>query len=296
MNRDEAIKMLLSTSPHDRLRAARFFARNTHVRDLAMLRQARRLEVVSYVKTSLDLAIARHSDLEILAEPDPADEYDVPEDVKKQIRGQAVEWISGLLLHEIASPMGLVKLSASREVPNYDVSKTKHYLQTVERIFEAIEQLKGAAAVPKPERFDLAELLKEIIATESTKHPIPVSPHGPQPLLITSDPTLIRLSICNGLRNALESVSTVGTGDPHPIIITWGETDVDYWVSVMDKGPGMVGPIESAFEIGKTTKQGHSGFGLAIARQAIETLGGSVSLLPAAEGGARYEVRWERQP
>ena len=63
---------------------------------------------------------------------------------------------------------------------------------------------------------------------------------------------------------------------------------------MLDKGPGIVGPTESAFDIGKSTKQGHCGFGLAIARQAIETLGGTVSLQPVVGGGALYEARWER--
>ena len=76
--------------------------------------------------------------------------------------------------------------------------------------------------------------------------------------------------------------------------MTWGMTDIDYWVAVLDRGPGIVGPAESTFGIGETTKKGHSGFGLAIAKQAIETLGGACTLQPAAEGGARFEIRWER--
>ena len=71
-------------------------------------------------------------------------------------------------------------------------------------------------------------------------------------------------------------------------------TDVDYWVAVIDRGVGIIGPVESAFGIGKTAKRGHRGFGLPIARQAIETLGGSCTLQPIAEGGAHFEIRWEK--
>ena len=41
------------------------------------------------------------------------------------------------------------------------------------------------------------------------------------------------------------------------IVITWGETDVDYWVAVLDRGAGSDrSQSESAFGIGKTTKKG----------------------------------------
>ena len=46
--------------------------------------------------------------------------------------------------------------------------------------------------------------------------------------------------------------------------------------------------------VGKTTKKGHSGFGLPIAISAIEALGGTVTLQPASDGGTKYELRWER--
>lgn len=295
MTREDALQMLASGSNHERLKAARFLARNAIVSDLLALRKARQTETVSYVKTSLDLGIGRLSNLPAPTEPDPTDEYEVPEELKRQIRSQAVEWIAGLLLHEIASPIGLAKRSASREIPDYENSKTKRLFESVQRTFEAIEKLKGAAAVPKPELFDLVELLSNIVAEETAAgRDFGASFIGPKPLMITSDPALVRLAVCNGIRNSLEAVAAANPTEPHPIIITWGETDVDYWVVVLDRGVGVVGPVEAAFEIGKSTKQGHSGFGLAIARQAIETLGGTVRLEPGADGGARYEARWER--
>jgi signal transduction histidine kinase len=295
LTRDDAMRMLASASAHERLKAARVLARSAQAEDLAALRRARQGETVSYVKTSLDLAIARSSNRSAPQYPDPMDEIDIPEILKRKIRSEAVEWVTGLLLHEIASPIGLAKLSASREIQNYGSSKTKRHLESVQRIFEAIEQLKGAATLPKPEQFDLAELLNDIVVTAAPDgNGDNVSFHGPKPLMITSDPTLVRLTISNGVRNAFEAVAEVDSVDPHPIIITWGETDVDYWVAVLDRGAGIAGPVDSAFEIGKSTKQGHSGFGLAIARQAVETMGGTVVLQPAAGGGARYEARWER--
>jgi signal transduction histidine kinase len=294
VTRDDVFALLSSDSAHERLKAARFLVRNARPSDLSSLRQARQRENVSYVKKSLDLAIARLSQFKVAAVGEPPGEFDIPEEVRRQIRSQAVEQVTGILLHEIASPIGLVRRAASREVLEFEISRTKFYLDALQRIFEAMEQLKGAAAAPKPDEFDLAELIQEIKLAETADKTLDISLHGPTPLIIRSDPTLVRLAVSNGLRNAIEAIVEGASNDPHPIVITWDATDVDYWVAVLDRGPGLVGPVESAFEIGKSTKQGHSGFGLAIARQAIETLGGAVTLQPATGGGVLYEVRWER--
>ena len=167
-------------------------------------------------------------------------------------------------------------------------------MDTLKRIFAAIEQLKIATAVPKPTDFDLAELITEIAAESCASRSQEISLIGAKPMLVTSDPALLRIALANGVRNAVEAVSGADSHDPHPIAITWGKTNIDYWVTILDRGAGIVGPGESAFGIGKTTKKGHSGFGLAIASQAIETLNGVCTLQPANEGGTRFELRWAR--
>lgn len=294
MTREEALEGLSSSSAHDRLKAARFLARNSDPSDLHVLRDTLQTETVSYVRSGLELAIKRASNSAPLVVDEAVQEYEVPADVRAQIRNEVTEEIAGQILHEIASPVGLIASAAAREVPDYEHSKTRRHVENLKRVFDAIEQLKGAAAVPRPEEFDLAELFTDIVSEEIRDCPIEISLHGAKPMVITSDRTLLRFAVSNGVRNAVEAVLDSPSNEPHPIVVTWGATDVDYWVAVLDRGPGVVGPAESAFGIGKTTKKGHSGFGLAIARQAIETLGGSCTLQPAAEGGTRFEVRWER--
>ncbi len=294
MTREEALKNLSSDSAHDRLKAARFLARNSDLSDLQILRDALRNETVSYVHTGLEFAIKRVSSSASPVAEDALEEIEIPPDVRAQIRNEVTKEITGQILHEISSPVGLIASAAAREVPEYLDSRTKKHMDTIKRIFEVIEQLKSAAAVPRPSEFDLAELLAEIVSEVAGNGPVKVSLLGSKPMLITSDPALLRLAISNGIRNALEAVTGAPGDEPHPIVVNWGETDIDYWVGVLDRGPGVIGPAEAAFGIGKTTKKGHSGFGLAIARQAIETLGGACTLQPATEGGARFEIRWER--
>lgn len=295
MTRDDALALLRSESAHERLRAARFLSRNVEASDFQVLRAARNVESVSYVQDTLDRAIARAIGL---APTIPAaaqlDEPEVPEDARKRIRSQAIEWITGFVLHELASLTGLIARAASQEIPGYQDSKTRRHLTTLQRIFPAIEQLKGATIAPKLEQFDLSILLTEIQSEEEGNADVAISMQGPRPLIVMGDPALLRLAVRNGLRNAIEAVAEFPSKDPHSVVLTWGETDIDYWIVVIDKGPGLIGPTGPVFELGKSRKLGHIGFGLAIARQAIETLGGNVSLEPAAGGGARYELRWER--
>ncbi|WP_288944484.1 HAMP domain-containing sensor histidine kinase [uncultured Marinobacter sp.] len=221
------------------------------------------------------------------------DEFDVPDEVRLEIKTRATEWITGVLLHELSTPIGLLGSTAAREITNYENSTTKQRINSLKSILSAIEDLKGATSTPRPQNFDLSALISETVSdVEQEFTNIGASLVGQKPMMIETDPSLLRLAICNGIKNSFEALSTIKVNDIHPIVITWGETRDEYWVVVLDRGPGLQGPTESAFKIGQSNKTSHSGFGLAIARQAMDTLNGTVDLQPAANGGARYEVRW----
>jgi signal transduction histidine kinase len=294
MDRDTALKMLLSSSVQERLEASRYLARNSEASDLSTLKRARQAETVFYVKRSLDTAIARSSNVPAQTTLDTSDNLDIPDDVRKRIRTKEIDRISGLILHEIASPLGLVRDSASQELPDFMNSKTKIHLDRLSRIFDCVTLLKTAATTPKAEEFDLSQLVAEVIEEETENKHINVSTQGPRPFSIVSDPQLLRLAISNGLRNAIEATVQSGAIGDHSVVIAWDKTDVDYWLTVIDRGPGISGSLEKVFDIGQTNKNGHAGFGLAIARQAIESLYGSATLHPAQGGGTRFELRWDR--
>ncbi len=294
MTREEALAQLSSSSTHARLQAARFLARNAQQSDLPGLRIARATESSFYVRGSLERAIDRLTNVAPATASESQDESETPEASKRQIYARATEWIAGLLLHEIAPPIGLLAYEASREVPNYPDSRTRSHIATLQMVFAAIEQLRKASATPKPEQFDLADVVSEIVATEFANVAERIALHGPRPMLLVSDAALLRFAICNGLRNAIEADAAAQESGAATVVVTWGETDVDYWVSVLDHGLGIIGPVESVLGIGKTTKAGHSGFGLPIAKAAIEALGGTLNLQSAIGGGAKYELRWER--
>jgi nitrogen fixation/metabolism regulation signal transduction histidine kinase len=295
MTREEALEQLRAPSAHARGHAARVLGEIGQQCDLADLRGALRHENVSHVNYAMQDSIRRLSRQQSeLLEVDTSEL--IHDDVRHQIYGQAVEWVSGFLLHEIASPVGLVRLAAKRELAErWERSETKRHLETVSRVFEAIETLKNAAGVPHPQEFDLAALVDELLDGYSDDVRAWISVIGSRPFLIKSDPSLVRMVLVNGIRNAVESQQLVDRPcKAHDVTMNWGETDVDFWFSILDHGVGIIGPAEAAFEIGNSNKKNHTGFGLAIARQAIQTMIGSLHLDPAKDGGALYMARWQK--
>lgn len=295
MNREEALENLKAPSAHLRGQAARALGDVGRKTDLQRIRMAQREESVTYVNYALQETIRRLAH-EHAPEPS-ADEADVvSDDVRKQIYGKAMEWITGFLLHEISSPIGLVRLAAKRELgEQWEGSGTRKHLESVTRVFDAIERLKNAASVPRPEEFDLSALVDELLDAYTPDVRTWISTIGSRPFLIKSDPSLVRMVVANGIRNAVEAQQAASDRpSAHAVTISWGDSDVDYWLAVLDHGVGLTGPIETAFEIGNSTKKDHIGFGLAIARQAVETMIGSLILEPSKHGGALYTARWRK--
>lgn len=295
MTREEALENLKAPSAHMRGQAARALGDVGRRTDLPRLQKAQREESVTYVNYALQETIRR-----LTHEQAPApstDEADVvSEDVRKQIYGKAMEWITGFLLHEISSPIGLVRLAAKRELgERWEGSGTQKHLESVARVFDAIEVLKNAASVPRPQEFDLSALVDELLDGYEPDVREWISTIGSRPFLIKSDPSLVRMVVVNGIRNAVEAQQAASEEqNAHAVTISWGDSDVDYWLAVLDHGAGLTGPIETAFEVGNSTKKNHIGFGLAIARQAVETMIGSLTLEPAKQGGALYTARWRK--
>jgi anti-sigma regulatory factor (Ser/Thr protein kinase) len=295
MDKQEAIRLLESDSAHNRLRGANFFVENLTQADLHELSLFRGRETVSYVKRRLEIAMERLLKRGTSADGDQPSEPEIPEAVRKQLWVKATEVITGMLLHEFESRVGLARAAAAAEIETFEGSKTRLRFDGLESVLEGFRQLRKASAAPKPSEFDLSQLIRDTIVEASANKGIEVSLQGSQPFLISSDASLLRLALSNGIRNAMESVvSLQREKESHAIVVTWGKTDIEYWVAIIDRGAGIDGPIEAAFEIGRTTKTGHGGFGLAIVRQAMETIGGTAVLQPGASGGARLELKWGR--
>lgn len=298
MNREEALNRLASRSVGERLQAARYLSRFAHREDVQLLQRAISAEDVYWTKAALERALETAASTTI-ARPsaEPSGDGAITsreEEAYEEIFAQAVEQTTGRLVHEISPILGIAMLHAEEEVPDYANSKTKRELDRLESLVRAIEQLGRSAAAPKWREFNLGGLIAEVCSRESTgTESIPIETAGPDPLLVIADESLLEIIIRNGLRNAIEATSS--TSPSNSVVVTWNRTDSDYRIAILDQGPDLPLEIDRLFEIGKSTKTDHLGMGLALARQAAQSLGGRLTLEPRAEGGARFRFTWPRR-
>ena len=131
VDKEQALATLESSpaSTHERLRAARFLARNVTGTDWSRLTQIRGGERNSWVRQVLDQALTR-SQLDTPVGPTVAveqlqDTHFQHPHLYDELRAQAIEETSGLFLHELRPLIGLLEGSAAREIDRYACSRTK---------------------------------------------------------------------------------------------------------------------------------------------------------------------------
>jgi signal transduction histidine kinase len=212
----------------------------------------------------------------------------------EEIYSEAVEETAAQLVHELEPVLGILKVLARKEIPQYEKSQTYVQILRLERLLTAIDTLRRAASPPNITEFDLADVIRRIADEAKFSASVDISFAGPRPFIVLADQSLVELALKNGVRNALESTAFV-QGVKSSVVITWGDTDRDYWISVLDEGIGIpAGRTGSVFEIGITSKKDHLGMGLALAKQAVTSLRGEITLQPRSPKGAAYKFSWPK--
>ena len=251
----------------ERLRAARFLARNAtnvHRNRLSKIREAERN---SWVRRALDQALKRSEIGESVAAWEIQETPFPGVHLNEELRAQAIEETSALFLHELRPLVGLLELAATSEIGHYDCSRTKVSVDRVRSFLDAIERLRKASAPPDIQEFDLTDLVIRAAADESMQGRATLynfeqatnedgglddeSEHSSQqpfvklllarqdPVVTTGDPTLVGMAVANALRNAIEAVLEVNEAHRTEIVVNWGITDVDSWIAVLDEGCGL---------------------------------------------------------
>ena len=293
MEREEALARLDSGSWHERLRGARVLGRLATASDLQILYNARSREVAKPVQQLLDSAIRRvRHDIDAAR----AEEVEnVPAPLVRQMQAKAVLEVTRTVLHEIEAIAGAIALAAIAEVPNFEQSNTNREIERLSRRLDALGSYRTAATAPKLTTFALGRWIKELVAQEKFDERTSVSYIGQDDLIVEGGITHLELALCNGLRNAIEANRAFPAREDHDkprIIISWNATDAECWVTVKDDGPGLSQNAAETLPIGRSTKEHGGGTGLLIAKQAMESLDGSISLSNASDGGALFELRW----
>lgn len=283
---------LRSRSQHKRLRAARHLTRNPDRRYRDALLVALQSETVGWVRSALREAIQAIDPDEREAVGVEITIVDEEERVQEERVAAGIEETTTRLIHEIRPILGRLERYAQREIENYENSRTSRQVERLRSLVGAIDRLKTASGAPMLDDFVLDELIDAVIESEGEGSRVHVEAAGVRPLPIVADRGLVEMVIAQGLRNAIEATDPCAAGDGPGVTVTWGSTDKDYWVTILDRGPGTYGITEQLFELGETTKVGHFGVGLTLAKRAALALGGRIRLLPRNTQGLRFEFRW----
>jgi signal transduction histidine kinase len=144
-----------------------------------------------------------------------------------------------------------------------------------------------ASALVSLEPMDLSLVMIGLL-TEFEDQPVEAA--GPLSAEVMGNPGLVEIAVRNGIRNALESQAAAGVGES--VVVTWNRTDREAWVTVLDRGSGFPKRTSQVFQFGSSTKEGHVGAGLALARRCANSLHGNISVRNRDGGGAAFELRW----
>jgi len=289
------LRRLKSETQTDRLEAARYFASHAAANHESALRDALARERVHWIRTALKRALAKIvPNAEFVSAEVSVDRDDVPERFAAQVYADALETAASELIHEVEPILGTLRLAAEGEIQNFAESNTGRNLDRLDDLLAAFSRLRRAASAPKSEEFSLDEAVQRCIQETQVPHGIHIQKAGPLQCIVTGDSSLVSLCFNNGLRNAIEATAAVSEeAKKPPIAVAWGQTDIDYWISIVDSGVGFKGNLQRAFEMGTTTKEGHLGMGLAIASQALGSMSGKLLLAPNTRG-VRFEMRWPK--
>lgn len=284
MNRHEAREGLRSQKIRHRLDAARYFARQATVEDAEFLSTALRQESVSWVRAALEVAVSRARRRQ--GEPEVREPALLDESVERELYAQATVETTSTLLHELEPLVGVLRLRLISEWKDFSTSRSDGDLERIEEFLTVMRDFNSAARVPTFSEVPLHVLLKAVGGALAEDRERKLDIAGPD-LVVESSAPLVQIVVRNALRNAFEASPVA-----EPVVLTWGASRDEFFVAVLDSGPGVpFGAAQHAFEFGSTTKEGHLGTGLALAQQAAESLGGRVELASRREGGAKFELR-----
>ena len=204
------------------------------------------------------------------------------------------------VVHDLKSPLNamvvnleLLKVSIS-DTPQVD--RQRRYVEILHeelmRLNRSIETLLPAAAPPRDEagRFDLRALVQEVAALVSTtarhqnvKLAVEAGGEGAE---VHGYRDRIKLALLCLVTNALEAMPEGGSLGLE--LEVRGDQGV---LAVTDSGAGV--PAEAGdriFERNYSTKPGHTGLGLHVARSVVEFTNGSIRHAPRGEAGSRFTV------
>lgn len=289
LSESEALELLTSSKPIERLRGARLLMDLDVAPNLADVRRVRSREKDTWVQSAIDRALSKWSAKVGGQQIDESWIFGIGDTELEDARAQAIQSVTQVILHEIRPLVSEIRSQARREVGDYDSSGIGSAVARVRSFLETIGRLNEASAAPRFIEFDLADLVAEELRAGSFSTQQAIATRS-DAVVVLGDPDLLRLALQNAFRNAVEASQESG----NQVVVNCAVTDSEAWVVVLDQGVGLPESSEKVWEPGvtKKSKDEHFGWGLTIAQRAMRSIGGSMRLTPREHGGTACEIRW----
>lgn len=218
---------------------------------------------------------------------------------RAEIDHQATEMI-GFLAHELRNSVSAVRL-AFDAVREGHVGLHGRTAEMIERNLERLEYLVGHAVTGVKLRagltldlreLDVLVLLRAIIDGMRPARGVTIDVDAVSPCVIQGDEQLLTSALSNLIQNALKY-----TRDDTEVRVTVSAEPSVIVVAVADECGGLpAGATEELFTtfVRKSTDRTGVGLGLAIARQAVRSHGGDITVIDRPGHGCVFEVRLPR--
>jgi signal transduction histidine kinase len=198
------------------------------------------------------------------------------------------------VMHDLRTPLQVINAAVGSLTAHPSIQESTALSKTVEmlkrNIGQAIELVKSsgvkAAIDDLFECVDVAELVadacRDLLVDERVELVLSV-----KPAQVLADPMMIRRAVQNLVSNALRFAE-------QRIHVTVSSADGMVRIVVEDDGEGL--PNEEDYDqvwaLGRRFHgpRSNTGLGLAVTKQLIQALGGTVRAGPSAQGGARFEL------
>jgi signal transduction histidine kinase len=284
--------------------AGRWFFENTELK----LRNARLVEHLSEARDHLEQRVATRT-AELVTTVAQLREAELRAQQAVRVRNDFLAVAS----HELRTPLATLELQVGRiewalAQPGAPLEKTelaeslRSLHRQVRRLTGLVDTLltasglAGQGLVLAPVELDLSAVVRAVVA-EATAAPAardtPVTLSLAQPVLGRWDPVRVEQVVANLVSNALK----YGVGKP--VQIALAAPDGEAILEVQDQGPG-IDPVhrerifERFFRVDAGGQTGGLGLGLAVVRELVEVMKGTVTVESQPGHGAKFTVRLPR--
>lgn len=288
MNHSEIIAKLKSNSPDYRYEVAKFLAGEQIPLLEDYLNIAYEKETVGYIKKTLYIAITRLKSVK----PSIIESDHIDESHNQNSYLDGMNEMASIFLHELEPVVGRISYTARREIGSFNDSETSRHIDKLRSIIQAITELRQVNKSKNTEEINIENYISKIIEAEFSNDVSSITLSGNKSINSICDGNLLSLAIINGIKNSLESC--IECEIKPNLVIRWGETNVDWYICIVDNGAGITIPIDELKKRSVSTKKNHLGYGLLIINNAMERIDGHWTLENDVAEGANLTLRWNK--